>query len=65
MPIRELAQESVAKASPETTVPGLASRMRDEKVGSVVITNEADPVGSKFSSSSATCAPPGIDSCRR
>lgn len=45
MPIEDLAREDVVSAGPETSVPELARRMRDENVGSVVITNDASPVG--------------------
>lgn len=40
MPIEDLARTDVVSATPETPVPELARRMRDEKVGSIVITND-------------------------
>lgn len=45
MPIQDLAREDVVSASPETAVSELARRMRDENVGSVVITNDNSPAG--------------------
>ncbi len=45
MPIQDLARDDVVSASPETAVPELAQQMRDEGVGSVVITNGNSPVG--------------------
>lgn len=45
MPIQDLARENVVSASPDTPVSELAKQMRDEKVGSVVITNDQIPVG--------------------
>lgn len=45
MPIEDLAREDVVSASPETSVPELARQMRDEGVGSVVVTNDASPTG--------------------
>ena len=45
MPIQDLARETVVGASPETPVAELARQMRDESVGSVVITNGKSPVG--------------------
>ncbi len=45
MPIEDLARKDVVSASPETSVPELARRMRDETVGSVVITDGERPVG--------------------
>lgn len=45
MPIEDLAREEVVSASPTVSVPELAERMRDEGVGSVVITNDGTPVG--------------------
>jgi len=45
MPIQDLAREEVVSAGPETSVPELARRMRDENVGSVVIANENTPTG--------------------
>ncbi len=45
MPIQDLAREAVVSASPETPVPELAQQMRDENVGSIVITNGDSPTG--------------------
>lgn len=45
MPIQDLARDDVISASPETAVSELARLMRDENVGSVVITNGDSPVG--------------------
>jgi CBS domain-containing protein len=45
MPIEDLARTEVVSASPETPVPELAQRMRDENVGSVVVTNDNSPTG--------------------
>lgn len=45
MPIRDLAREDVVTASPSTPVPELARLMRDEGVGSVVVTNGDTPTG--------------------
>jgi len=45
MPIEDLAREDVISAGPETSVPELAQHMRDENVGSVVITNDNIPAG--------------------
>lgn len=45
MPIQDLARKNVVSASPETSVPELARQMRDENVGSVVITNADNPAG--------------------
>ncbi len=45
MNIRELAQENVVTASPDTPVGELAQLMRDHNVGSVVITSDEHPVG--------------------
>lgn len=45
MPINDLARDDVVRADPETPVPELAQLMRDENVGSVVITNDDNPVG--------------------
>jgi len=39
MPILDLAREDVVTAPPETSVEELAATMRDEGVGSIVITN--------------------------
>jgi signal-transduction protein with cAMP-binding, CBS, and nucleotidyltransferase domain len=45
MPIQDLAREDVIRASPETPIAELAQQMRDEKVGSVVITNDDSLAG--------------------
>ncbi|WP_181693332.1 CBS domain-containing protein [Natronomonas sp. LN261] len=46
MPVRDLARDDVVDASPETAVSELARTMRDESVGSIVITDDDDvPVG--------------------
>jgi signal-transduction protein with cAMP-binding, CBS, and nucleotidyltransferase domain len=45
MPIQDLARENVVSARPDTPVSELAQQMRDERVGSVVITNDQTPVG--------------------
>ncbi|MEF8814562.1 MAG: CBS domain-containing protein [Halovenus sp.] len=45
MPIQDLAREAVVHERPDTPVSELAQRMRDESVGSVVITNDQTPVG--------------------
>ena len=45
MPIEDLAREEVVSASQTAPVPELAERMRDESVGSVLITNDGTPVG--------------------
>lgn len=45
MPIENLAREDVVSASQTASVPELARQMRDESVGSVVITNDGTPVG--------------------
>jgi len=45
MPIEDLARTEVVSASPETSVPELAQQMRDENVGSVVVTNDNSPTG--------------------
>ncbi len=45
MPIQNLARDDVVDESPDTSVSELAQRMRDENVGSVVITNDNSPVG--------------------
>ena len=45
MPLQELARENVVHAGPDTPVNELADRLRDESVGSVVITNGTKPVG--------------------
>lgn len=45
MPIEDLARDDVVSASPDTPIADLARLMRDENVGSVVITNGAEPVG--------------------
>ncbi len=45
MPIQDLARDDVIRAEPETPIAELAQQMRDENVGSVVITNGETPVG--------------------
>lgn len=45
MPIQDLARDDVVTATPDTSVQELAERMRDEGVGSIVITNDAEPQG--------------------
>jgi len=45
MPIEDLARDDVVSASPGTSVPELAQQMRDENVGSVVITDANAPTG--------------------
>ncbi|WP_134672013.1 CBS domain-containing protein [Halorussus marinus] len=45
MPIEDLARDDVVSAGAETTVSDLATTMRDERVGSIVITDGATPVG--------------------
>jgi len=45
MPIQDLARDDVVRAEPETPIAELAQQMRDENVGSVVITNGDTPVG--------------------
>jgi len=45
MPIQDLARDAVVTASRDTGIATLARRMRDENVGSVVITNDDSPVG--------------------
>jgi CBS domain-containing protein len=45
MPVTDLAREDVVSAAPDARVPELAGLMRDENVGSVVVTNDQSPVG--------------------
>lgn len=45
MPIQDLARSDVVTASPDTPVTDLARRMKDESVGSIVITEDNKPVG--------------------
>lgn len=45
MPIEDLARKNVVSANAETSVPELAQQMRDENVGSVVISNDNSPAG--------------------
>lgn len=45
MPIQDLAREDVVSGGPETSVAKLARAMRDENVGSIVITRDDGPVG--------------------
>lgn len=45
MPIEELARSETVTADPRTSVTDLAATMNEENVGSVVITNDGEPVG--------------------
>lgn len=45
MPIQDLARTDVVSARRDTPVSDIARQMRDEQVGSVVITNDHQPVG--------------------
>lgn len=45
LPVKDLARDDVVSAGPETLVPELARRMREENVGSIVITDDDRPVG--------------------
>lgn len=45
MPIQDLARDDVVSTSTDASVSELAQLMRDENVGSVVITNDGTPVG--------------------
>jgi len=45
MPIEDLARTDVVTASPDTSVTDLAATVRDENVGSVVVTDDGTPVG--------------------
>lgn len=45
MPIEDLARSDVVTAAPDTPVADLASTMADQRVGSIVITDGASPVG--------------------
>ncbi len=45
MPIQDLARDEVVSANPDASIAELAQLMRDETVGSVVITNDGSPVG--------------------
>ncbi|MDZ7700831.1 MAG: CBS domain-containing protein [Halobacteriales archaeon] len=45
MPIQSLAREEVVTANEDASITELARLMRDETVGSVVITNDGSPVG--------------------
>lgn len=45
MAIQELARTDVVSASPDTPAGDLAQQMRDENVGSVVVTDGDQPVG--------------------
>lgn len=45
MPILDLAREDVVTASPETSVHELAATMRDEEVGSIVVTDGSTASG--------------------
>lgn len=43
--IRDVARDAVATARPDTNARTLAERMRDEDVGSVVVTDDGHPLG--------------------
>lgn len=45
MPVQQLARDEVIHASTETPLVELAETMREATVGSVVITNDREPVG--------------------
>jgi CBS domain-containing protein len=45
VPIEDLARDGIVSASPRTSLPELARHMRDENVGSVVVTNDNSPTG--------------------
>ncbi|MDZ7700822.1 MAG: CBS domain-containing protein [Halobacteriales archaeon] len=45
MPIQDLAREEIVTANEDASIAELAQLMRDETVGSVVITNVDSPVG--------------------
>ncbi|WP_340101429.1 CBS domain-containing protein [Salinibaculum salinum] len=45
MPVQNLAREDVVSNSQDAPVAELAQQMRDENVGSVVVTNDGSPVG--------------------
>jgi CBS domain-containing protein len=45
MPIHNLARDAVVSATTDTPVTELARQMRDENVGSVVVTDGGSPVG--------------------
>ena len=45
MTLRDLAREEVVTADPDTPATDLADAMREENVGSVVITEDREPVG--------------------
>ncbi|MFB6121206.1 MAG: CBS domain-containing protein [Halobacteriaceae archaeon] len=45
MPVEDLARRTVVTASPDTDVQDLAATMREEDVGSVVVTEGDEPVG--------------------
>lgn len=45
MPIRDLARDEIVSVGPETPILDVARRMRDENVGSVVVTNDDVPTG--------------------
>ena len=45
MPIQDLARDEVVSANPDASISELAQLMRDENVGSVVITNDKSPTG--------------------
>jgi len=45
MPIEELARTEVVTVSTDTSVPEIASKLENEGVGSVVVTDKREPVG--------------------
>jgi CBS domain-containing protein len=45
MPIEDLAREEVVSTDRDTNAPEVAATMRDEGVGSVVVTDDRTPVG--------------------
>ena len=45
MPVSDLAQSDVVTAARDASVAELASKMRDEGVGAVIIVDDDDPVG--------------------
>lgn len=45
MPIAQLARDAVVHASTDTSLHDIAATMRDERIGSVVITDDHRPVG--------------------
>lgn len=45
MPVSDLAQSDVVTAERDASVAELASKMRDEDVGAVIVVDDGDPVG--------------------